>query len=248
MKMKYIFVAISVLVIIFATSSQIKACSCSWNPNPPCRAYGQADLIFDGIVLAVDRVRTNTNFPLRRRAKIKVLRSYKGNSESLVYVYTGDGRSDCGFKFNKGTRYLIYANSYEGFITTSKCGRNTEFKAAKEELAYLTSWSSLPTGINIYGKVEKNVFDSKTGFHGFPKVQIQIDGPELIKLETDKDGSFSRSGLQAGNYSVRAIVPAGFMLSTATMNDYFPLPLFQEQIPNKGCLEARFILEAEKSG
>lgn len=244
--MKFVFMVMSVLSVVFVFSSEIRACSCSWNPNPPCRAYGQADLIFDGVVLAIDKVKTNTDFPLKRRAKIKVVKSYKGATSPISYVYTGDGRSDCGFTFKKGSRYLIYANSSDGFITTNKCGRNSEIKKAGDDLDYLVSWPLLPSGITVYGTVEQYI---KPGdFQMLPKVRIQIDGPEIevLSLETDQEGKFVRNGLRAGHYSVKAMLPGSFVLSTVTMNDYYPLPLFEEDVPNKGCIEARFILESKK--
>lgn len=232
------------IVCMLVAPRTIEACSCFLNPNPPCRAYGKADVIFEGVVLKLEKVKPDTEIHLRRRAEIKIKNVYKGTAEKITYVYTGDGASDCGYRFKVGKRYLIYANRSEGLLTTFKCGRNQEVKYANDDIAYIQSRPSLISGISIYGRVEKYLLGSGYGNNKpIEGSQIQIDGPERRDVTTDSNGKFSVTGLPVGRYSVKAIPPPGLRLSANSFVDLFPSPLFEEDIPDKGCLQADFVFE-----
>ena len=46
----------------------------------------------------------------RRVVSIRVLRTYRGEAVGTVSVSTGSGESDCGFDFETGSQYLVYAD------------------------------------------------------------------------------------------------------------------------------------------
>ena len=210
------------------------------SPNPPCRAYGKADAIIDARVLEFTKVKSDTSLHLRRRAKVKIKNTYKGTLEGLTYIYTGDGDSDCGFRFKVGKRYLIFANRDEGFLTTSSCSNNDLIKNSQDYVSYFQKRSTLPPGATIYGRVEQR---SESGtLSPLAGIRIEIDGPEKLSLETDAEGSFAKGALPVGHYSVRATPPVGFSVSTLGSLIYSEMPLYEDDIPDKGCIEANFLL------
>ncbi len=54
------------------------------------------------------------------------------------------GSADCGFDFNVGDQYLVYAYDYTGALTTNICLRTAELSQAAADLAYLQSRTTLP--------------------------------------------------------------------------------------------------------
>jgi len=85
---------------------------------------GRADVIFEGTV-ADSRVKSEfldapVGSPVpatldpsspRIRVTFSETRFYKGIQAGTVEVETGIGGGDCGFGFERGRRYLLYANN-----------------------------------------------------------------------------------------------------------------------------------------
>lgn len=239
----------SLLALLLFGAAPVIACSCFMDPNPPCRAVGSADAIFEGEVLDREKIESGMESYLRRRVTMKVRKAYKGSLGEAVYVYTGNGDSDCGYRFKIGSRYLVYAYEYDGRLSTSYCSRTRQMKYAKDDLDYLLNLPGLPSGVTIFGRIYK--FDSQQvgplRSIGFPQVKIEIDGPERKTILTDSEGSFSVKGLVAGQYDVKAERPNGFDPSVLSLVDLFPLPLYREKIVDKGCVEVNLTFEPKKS-
>ena len=244
MKIRFLFAVISAAFLLCFAMDKVEACSCGLNPNPPCRAYSNAGTIFDGIALRVDKIKSETEMNIPRRVEFKVVNSYKGSTGKIIFVYTGAGASDCGYDFKPGRRYLVYASTYQGRFVSFKCGRNREIKFANEDIDFLRSLPTLPPGVNIFGKVEKFLpLSGDKNNHPIVGIQVQVDGSEKFVLETDMEGKFLRNGLKPGRYALKVIAPIGFWLSARSNMDFFPLPLFEEDVPDKGCIEANFVFE-----
>ncbi|HKP71227.1 MAG TPA: hypothetical protein VJV05_18230 [Pyrinomonadaceae bacterium] len=233
------------MTLLPLATAPVYACTCRFNPNPPCRAADEADVVFDGVVLSVERVESDSGPSLRRRFTLKIKNAYKGSLGKTVTVYTGIGDSDCGYRFRVSKRYLVYAYQSEGRLTTGICTRTRELKNASEDITFLSELPGLPSGVRIFGTVEKSLRrNDKWLSESFQGVAIEIDGAFKKNVVTDANGYFSVGGLPSGSYRVKASPPDGFKLSPSSMVDLFPYALYDEQIGDKGCLEARFIFEA----
>lgn len=77
----------------------------------------------------------------------KVLDSWKGVEQDAVEVDTGYGSGDCGYNFQTGNEYLIYASNAYGiegnYWVTGICGRTALLSDANEDLEYLGSFPKL---------------------------------------------------------------------------------------------------------
>ena len=144
----------SLLVLLLLGAAPVIACSCFRVPDPPCRAVGSADAIFEGEVLDREKIEPNEGSSLRRRFTMKVRNSYKGSPGEAVYVYTGDGDSDCGYRFKIGSRYLVYAYENNGRPSTGNCTRTSLIKYAKDDVDYLTRLPAATSGAQYLGKSE----------------------------------------------------------------------------------------------
>jgi hypothetical protein len=76
----------------------------------------------------------------------EVLKSWKMVNTTRVTVLTGSGGGDCGFSFDIGSVYLVYAYHPYGDqangLGASTCSRTNEITYATEDLSYL---NTLPT-------------------------------------------------------------------------------------------------------
>ena len=93
-----------------------------------------ARAVFSGRVLEInDKPQSREVF-----VKIKVEKSWKGNFFEEATVTTERSPTECGYPFEVGKSYLVYANgSDESNLITGLCLRNTELQKATDELKIL---------------------------------------------------------------------------------------------------------------
>jgi hypothetical protein len=90
-------------------------------------SYEKANAVFYGKVVEVkresvkDESRTVSYEYLR--VKFKVESSWKGQTTSEVFVRTAGDSAACGFAFEAGKRYLVYANDTGNGLQTTICTR-----------------------------------------------------------------------------------------------------------------------------
>ena len=69
---------------------------------------------------------------------LEVLHSYRGDQRKIMRLSTGLGGGDCGFDFEVGKQYLVYAfKDKAGELSTNICTRTTRLEKSRENLAYL---------------------------------------------------------------------------------------------------------------
>ncbi len=106
------------------------ACSCAPLPEPQ-QARDQAAAVFTGTVLGI------TQEGNLRLVRLRVEESWKGVRCGEVTVTTGLGDADCGYAFQEGQSYLIYADKQQGKLSTNICTRTKPTAEAGEDLAAL---------------------------------------------------------------------------------------------------------------
>lgn len=63
--------------------------------------------------------------------------AWKGVSEDSIMLRTADSGPMCGYPFEQGRDYLVYAYGDPEHLDTGLCGRTQPFEAAFSDLAYL---------------------------------------------------------------------------------------------------------------
>lgn len=116
------------------------ACTCVPNP-PPREALEQADAVFVGEVVGIEEL--GGEFPLRR-VTLRVERPFKGVFVETVAVLTAQGEIGCGFPFERGLRYLVYAYQDGGALHASFCSRTARLEDAEADLIALDAADLLP--------------------------------------------------------------------------------------------------------
>jgi hypothetical protein len=106
------------LLIMLGTPLPGSACSCL-DVDSPCQAYQSSDVVVVGVVtdikddavdIALDGVKVGT--ATRRWIRLRVEEPLKGGVREMTVV-TGTGGGDCGYPFDVGGRYLVYASASE---------------------------------------------------------------------------------------------------------------------------------------
>ncbi|WP_309122613.1 hypothetical protein [Paenibacillus sp.] len=118
--------------------SPAQACSCAM-PGTPAEHLERADAVFSGTVVDVKQ---NTMGYITKRVLFEAETTWKGVDETQVVVATGGGGGDCGYDFEEGESYLVYAAEStmygdEERLVTTICDRTASLGAATEDLAYL---------------------------------------------------------------------------------------------------------------
>lgn len=210
--MRYLIVAVAMLGWFGVMSPAVQACSCL-SPGTPCESFGSAAAVFAGTVTAVrerDRSKPNDvdDVGYRRVFKFSVEQSFLGVDTTEIEILTGSGGGDCGYQFNVGGRYLVYAHRYRNLLVATICSRTKPFAQANEDLAFLGNLSSTPPGATIHGQLIRGR-DAKTEVATMAGVaSITIEGGNVRKeVRADNEGRYRVSGLPAGKFKITLQLP-----------------------------------------
>lgn len=216
--LKVALVAIALAVCPwFITSAE--ACTCT-GPMPPCQEYGAAAAVFTGTVIDISTVSVELGEGERKHAynkklvRFSVEQAFRGTSGSEVEIATGSGGGDCGYHFEQGKQYIVYAynDSESKRLGTGICTRTRLLRDAAEDLAYIRGLATAAPGARIFGKVERRIMDARrersisSGPAAGIKVLIEGQG-RRFEVVTNNEGLYEVTGVPAGTYEVRLILP-----------------------------------------
>ncbi|WP_165774722.1 hypothetical protein [Candidatus Viridilinea mediisalina] len=130
------------------------ACSCEPLPNP-LEAHSQAALVFAG------RVHTIVGNPADEGASLMMTfdlhEVWKGPEQPQVTLLTPSGSANCGYPFEHGTSYLVYAVVEGVELTTSSCTRTTPLANASNDIAALGPGIPIANGISDVSNVDMDI-------------------------------------------------------------------------------------------
>lgn len=131
---------LSVLIYLSLSVNEALGCRCSMDPNPTpekiivarLNALEKAAVVFTGEVVFLDRF----------TVKFKVDKIWKGKEAEEITMLTGtkdngEGTitsSSCDYSFNKGEKYLVYAEGPPEELQTHFCSRTALLKYAEDEM------------------------------------------------------------------------------------------------------------------
>ena len=127
MKIRY-FVTLAALLLGLASAEAALACTCAQSPAAP-EALASSDAVFTGTVLSIDTTQTG------RQVRLRVEGSWKGAKCGEVTIVTALDEAACGYSFQVGTSYLVYANRTQGKLSTNICSRTQPTAQANEDFA-----------------------------------------------------------------------------------------------------------------
>ncbi|MEW5840013.1 MAG: hypothetical protein AB1753_03330 [Thermoproteota archaeon] len=111
---------------LLPTAGRAYACSCI-EPGPPAQALAESDRVFVGKVLSVESANNG------RTVTFEAERAWKGIDSRAVTLNTASSSASCGYDFEEGKEYLVYAQKGE----VSLCSRTAPAELATADYAAL---------------------------------------------------------------------------------------------------------------
>jgi hypothetical protein len=135
---KITFYILGIFAFLVFTNTETYACSCIQRDEPlikqVSRAKKDSNAIFSGKVIKVTPNPEKHEVVVKFRAE----KSWKGNVSRQMTISTGENSALCGYNFEVGKSYLIYASGADAkTLQTNLCTRTAELRAAKSDLKLL---------------------------------------------------------------------------------------------------------------
>lgn len=131
--MKHFLNVLLFALIFTAGHATAYACSCA-PPESPSAELGRASAVFSGRVVQVRGRKDGGRAPGMVEAVFEVSRVWKGGAGGQVSVYTNSDSAACGYAFEAGRSYLVYAYGGGGRFTTGICSRTKRLEDAGADL------------------------------------------------------------------------------------------------------------------
>lgn len=206
-----------ILVGVILWPDFASACSCVVSPAP-CGSLGSGS-IFVGTVKsksgatldgAGDRGPTYT-------FEIEVVESLVGVSSPTVTVRTATDTAACGYPFQVGKSYLVYAGAVSnGVYSVSFCSRTRPLADANDDLALIRAAVQGHTSSRVFGRVLRQGLQVNGSFFDtrpmgpVPGVTVVArSGAYSVETTTDADGRFVFLDLPLGQYDIEPRLPPG---------------------------------------
>jgi Carboxypeptidase regulatory-like domain len=203
-------------------------------------------MVFSGHAVSIqsvpDPTPPGTVGPGRNEVFFAVREDFKGNAGKEVIIRTNNQSSACGFDFETGKDYVVFANEINGQWWTSICSLTHELKSADDaDLGWLRGISSLPPGATIFGRLTMRVSTRDTTgdtWHAAPMAGtvVTIAGPESRTATTDAGGNYRVAGLQPGTYQVSATAPDGYSAFDNPFGPWYNAAM-NPAVVDRGCAE-----------
>jgi len=157
-----------------------------------------------------------------------VTKSYRGAPGQQAVIHTADQGSACGYAFEQGHDYLVYAyTAPTGDLSTGHCSRTHEVTSREddEDIQWIEGLTKAPPGASVFGSIRSLRPNSGGGYDAdsLAGIVVSIIGPQSKTVSSDADGKFRADGLAPGKYDVSAVAPrryAPFSNSTVTLQDH----------------------------
>jgi hypothetical protein len=189
------------------------------DPGPACQAYWNVDAVFEATVVKIMPLPRTELIGTReiqfddKLVTLQVHRSWKGPPPGAVEVTTAPDEAACGFPFEQGERYLVFAHAgrSEGRLVVSSCNLTQRFDRAKESVDFLASLDGPAAGGRVFGSVRTSwrVFDHRPQQEWAAETTVRLIGGGRERTTTSAGGSYEFSGLADGSYRVEIEVLTG---------------------------------------
>jgi len=131
-----LFVAASIVAVL-AAPRVAAACKCM-PPPPPQEAMAGSAAVFEGTVTDVRKPQSGDEpSQMSVEVELRVGRRFKGAEADTVTVFTAESSAACGYGFEPGGTYLVYAGETDGQLSTNLCSRTARIEDASADLAAL---------------------------------------------------------------------------------------------------------------
>lgn len=132
MKIRRVLFIILLAIFLPYFTPQAFACSCA-EPFSVQEELESSALVILGTVREIKQSSSAGN----KEVLVEVSRIFKGETQSQQIIVTAGDSAACGFEFQQGLDYLIYARDVGTGYTTGLCDRTTLGSSAADDLSIL---------------------------------------------------------------------------------------------------------------
>lgn len=180
------------LILLNIAPATSFACSCvaPWSVQEELE---HSAAVFKGSVIGV--VDAKENSAMQSSADpiafiIKVDEIWKGINQTEVVVYTERDSASCGFTFEEGQEYLIYASKPDDHLRVSLCSRTTDLASAAADLSILGKGAEPTEQIRL---ADHRYSCSLSVGIGCARCLLRVPFQKIINSFFLREGSFSHS-------------------------------------------------------
>lgn len=238
----------SAFVLAVATSvSLAEACQCE-PARRPCEETWRAAAVFTGKVVAIDiapPLRVDYDFTVsgQRLVTFEVAEPFRGATSRTLQVRTGRDDASCGYPFEAGKSYVVYARQYPtGQFQTGICTRTRPISDAEFDLAYLRTFGRKPS---FAGRVFAEVKFAEATIDGDREPSRPYEGARVTLR--DQDG-VTRSGVSSRTGAVEIAATVGFHDVSVAVSDGVYATAYPHRVEVKdvrGCAEVNVVVRAD---
>ena len=215
-----VLLAMALCVAMHLASAPVAhACTCVPS-GPTCQEFWTTDVAFDGTVVKIEPTSREETFSdetfevTEFVVTLQVRQIWKGVEGETVQVTTSSGAS-CGFDFEMGGRYLVFASRRGGDSRprVSLCSFTRAYNGTGEPAAFFASLAAPESGGRVFGSIRltQRSFKPPNSFDRSPMdLEVRLVGNGRTLATTAKAGRYEFSGLAAGTYGLSVLVPDGY--------------------------------------
>lgn len=133
----FMIILVSALVSVsFAIPQSVSACSCA-ELLSPTRAFDRATAVFSGIVVSLEGPTNIISSADPVTATFQIDKVWKGPQQSEITITTAISSVSCGYEFQIGEWYLVYANGLKSDLQVDLCSGTKPLPQADDDLDFL---------------------------------------------------------------------------------------------------------------
>jgi hypothetical protein len=190
-----------VRVVVFGLVLAAAAQGCSCLPPASCRSLWEAAVVFTG-----KAVRTGPEGGATVAVAFEMSEALRGALTARVEVRTAAADAMCGYPFQMGREYLVYAQQEDGRLVTGLCSGTKPLADAAGDLRYLRRAGRLPSNLSprpsyVFGRVSRQ---GRWPIRGAVVVAHRENGVE-DRTVTGDDGQFDFYDLPSGHYEISGV-------------------------------------------
>lgn len=106
----------------------VHACRCL-PPGEPKYEIEHSAAVFSGKVIGMKKIPG-----MLQQVTFKVFKTWKGPKKKQIVVTTTTDPAGCGFEFEKGKKYLVYASAEVKRLQVSLCSRTLPLEMADDDI------------------------------------------------------------------------------------------------------------------
>ncbi|HEY0606178.1 MAG TPA: hypothetical protein VGD58_24870 [Herpetosiphonaceae bacterium] len=130
-----LIIVIAIAGLWFTSTRCVFACSCIM-PGTPQEEITRSDAVFSGKVTQLTPTKALDGTEAIK-VSFEVGQVWKGQIPQELLVETSSSSASCGYSFESGKEYLVYAYSNEGQLSVGLCSRTALLADAQEDVTAL---------------------------------------------------------------------------------------------------------------